>query len=173
MGRKGWIIAAVGIVLIVGSIIALMSLTGQARYRNMQGPVGVIKGPLPQNGFLGVGFATPHATGPAKIAEVIVGTGAAEAGLREGDEIVLINGVADPSAAVVQRMTVTTKPGDMFPFRIRRDGQEQDVSVRLISFQRMLELGEAERRNRQSSPQSATGPTTTQMQTTMPAAAAP
>ena len=47
MGRKGWLIALVGIVLIVGSAIALVALTGRMGYRNMQGPVAVGKGPVP------------------------------------------------------------------------------------------------------------------------------
>jgi S1-C subfamily serine protease len=160
MGRKGWIIAAAGIVLIVSSIIAVMALTGRGGWRNMQGPVGIVKGPMPKNGFLGVGFDM-HADGAAKITEVIPGSGAAEAGLREGDEIIQVQDVADPSATVVQRMTVTTKPGDMFPFRIRRDGEEKDVSVRLISFEEMIELTAAQHR-KPASRQTTTAPASIQ-----------
>ena len=53
-------------VLIVGSLVALDLLTSDGGYRNMTGPVAVIQGPVPQNGFLGVGF-TEDTKGPATI----------------------------------------------------------------------------------------------------------
>jgi S1-C subfamily serine protease len=144
MGRKGWLIAVVAVLLIVGSIVALTMLTGQAAYRNMQGPVAIVSGPAPSNGFLGVGF-TSDALGPATISHVVAGSGAAEAGLKEGDVIVAVGDVKDPTSLAVQRATVNTKPGDQLALRIRHgDGAEKDVSVRLISLQEMMTLTTAE-----------------------------
>ena len=164
MGRKGWIIAAVAGVLIVGSLVALRVITGQAGYRNMQGPAAIVKGPAPKNGFLGLGF-TADTTGPATITHVIAGSGAAEAGLTEGDVIVAVGDLKDPTSVAVQRATANTRPGDRLAMRIRaKDGAERDVSVRLISIGDMLALGAAEAQDAQ-----ARGATTTINPTTVPA----
>jgi len=146
MGRKGWLIAALAVVLIVGSIVALAMLTGQSGYRNMQGPIGIVSGPVPANGFLGVGF-TSDAIGPATISHVVAGSGAAEAGLKQGDVIVAVGDAKNPNSLAVQRATMNTKPGDHVALRIQHgDGEEKDVSVRLISMQEMMELAAAESR---------------------------
>ena len=171
MGRKGWLIALVAVVLIVGSILALVMLTGQAGYRNMTGPVGIIQGPVPKNGFLGVGF-TSDAIGPATISHVVAKSGAAETGLQVGDVIVAVGDVKDPNSTAVQRATINTKPGDQLALRIKHtDGEEKDVSVRLISIEEMMTLGAAEAqeardRARAAATMGTTLPTTT---TTLPA----
>jgi S1-C subfamily serine protease len=139
MNRPGWIIAAVAGLLIVGSIVALMALTGQMEYRTMTGPIAVVQGPAPTNGFLGVGFASMSG-GPATIQNVMPGSGAAEAGLRSGDVIVAVGEVNDPDAAAVKRVTDKTRPGDVLRLRVRRVDQELEVSVRLISVHEMLQL---------------------------------
>jgi S1-C subfamily serine protease len=149
MGRKGWIIAAVAAVLIVGSVVALMMLTGQGEYRNVQGPIGIIKGPVPQNGFLGIGF-TSDAVGPATVSHVVAGSGAAQAGVEVGDVIIAAKDVKDPNSTQVQRLTTSTKPGETFAMRIRRGAEEKDVSVRLISITEMLQLSAAERKATQT-----------------------
>ena len=170
MGRRGWIIAGIAALLIVGSIIALMALTGEFGYRTMTGPVAIIQGPLPTNGFLGVGF-TSDAIGPATISHVVAGSGAAEAGLTVGDVIVAVGDVKDPNSVAVQRATVNTKPGEELALRIRHsDGKEADVSVRLISMQDMMLLGAAEAQDaRERARAAATMSTTATTATTMPA----
>src|SRR5688500_952177 len=102
-----------------------MSLTGEAEFKPMMGPVAIVKGPIPKNGFLGVGFAS-MATGPATVANVMPGSGAAEAGVQVGDVIVAVGDVNDPDAAAVKRITESSKPGDILPMRIRRGEQELD-----------------------------------------------
>ena len=165
MGRNGWIIAAVAVVLILGSLAALTMMTGQASYTNMQGTAAVIKGPTPKNGFLGVGF-TSDATGPATVTHVVAGSGAAEAGMRTGDVIIAVGDRKDPSSVAVQAATVNTTPGQSMALRIRHEnGEEKDVSVRLISMGEMMRLATIER---QSGGASAAAPTSPAATTTAP-----
>jgi S1-C subfamily serine protease len=144
MGRTGWIIAAVAGVLIVGSIVALMLLSGEAEYRTMTGPVAIVQGPVPRHGLLGVGFGSMK-DGPATVESVMPGSGAAEAGLQAGDVIVAVGDVNDPDAAAVKRLTEQTMPGDVLTLRIRRGDELRELSVRLISFEEFVSLDVAGR----------------------------
>jgi S1-C subfamily serine protease len=139
MGRKGWIIAGVAAILIVGSLVALTVLTGQWGYKTMTGPVAIIQGPVPRHGILGVEYAATG-SGAATIKNVMPGSGAAEAGLRAGDVIVAVDGTDVRDSATVKRIIEKTKPGDVLALRIRRGDEERDVSVGLISFEQFVEL---------------------------------
>ena len=144
MGRKGWIVAAVAAILIVGSVVALMLLTGEAGYRTMTGPIAIVQGPVPRHGMLGLEYAATG-DGAATIKNVMPGSGAAEAGLRAGDVIIVVGGTDVRDSATVKRIVEKTKPGDTLSMRIRRGDEERDVSVRLISFERFVELDVASR----------------------------
>jgi S1-C subfamily serine protease len=171
MGRNGWIIAAVAVVLILGSLAALTMLTGQASYQNMQGTTAVIKGPTPKNGFLGVGF-TSDASGPATITHVVASSGAAEAGLQPGDVIIAVGDRKDPSSVAVQAATVNTTPGQTIALRIRHEnGEEKDVSVRLISMEELLRLATIERQAGSALAAAAAAPTTRAATAPVPAPA--
>ena len=166
MTRKGWIIAGVALVLIVASLVVLDLLTSDGGWRTMQGPVAVIQGPVPTNGFLGVEFKSDGG-GAAEIASVVAGSGAAEAGLQADDLIVAVGGVSDPDAAAVKRATQSSKPGDLLAMRVRRGTGERDVAVRLISFEQFAELRLA--RSGDKPVAAAAAATTTTTTTTTPA----
>jgi S1-C subfamily serine protease len=154
MGRKGWILVAVAVVLIVGSLVALAVLTGQMGYRNMTGPVAIVQGELPENGFLGVGFANDGAA-PLTIGHVLPGSGAAEAGLLPGDVIAAAGDGRNPDSRALQRMTSKMKPGDTLTVSVQRGGSLIDFEVRLISAEEMLVL-----RSNEESRKAATMPAT-------------
>ena len=66
------------------------------------------------------------------ISGVSDGTGAAEAGLREGDMITKVDGKVVESSAELNNIRDTKKPGDYLEFSIVRDGEVMKVKVRLI-----------------------------------------
>ncbi|WP_106398321.1 S1C family serine protease [Actinocorallia populi] len=75
-----------------------------------------------------------NATGePGGVAIVSVGEGgaAAEAGLREGDVIVEIAGRATPTTTALAEVLADLKVGQTVPVKVRRDGREQTVQVKL------------------------------------------
>ena len=75
-------------------------------------------------------------TGPgAKVAEVTPDSGAAQAGIRDGDVITAINGsvIADPTELIVSIRS--NAPGDTVELTVLRDGRTQDVSVTLTAAQ--------------------------------------
>ena len=77
-------------------------------------------------------FGFGIARGPSAswlVSEVTPGSNAEAAGLRQGDEIVQVNGET-PSPAQYRWMR-SRVPGDSMPLRIRRDSQEQDVTLKL------------------------------------------
>ena len=93
-------------------------------------------------GYLGVGLVsvTPSvaamagvtATAGALVVQGSPGTPAAQAGLRQGDVIVGIGGVAVRDQGDLQEaLTNRFKPGDQVGLQINRDGAEQTVTVTL------------------------------------------
>jgi putative serine protease PepD len=69
----------------------------------------------------------------AKVAEVTPGSGAAEAGIRDGDVITAINGdvIAEPTELIVSIRS--NAPGDSVELTLLRDGRTQDVTVTLTA----------------------------------------
>lgn len=65
------------------------------------------------------------------IAGVQEGSGAAEAGLKEGDMILEADGTKVSSTSEVNAVRDKKKPGDTMTFKILRDGATQDVNVKL------------------------------------------
>ena len=69
----------------------------------------------------------------AKVAEVTPGSGAAEAGIQDGDVITAINGdvIAEPTELIVSIRS--NAPGDTVDLTVLRDGRTQDISVTLAA----------------------------------------
>ncbi len=65
------------------------------------------------------------------VASVVDGTGAAEAGLREGDMISKVDGQAVKTSEELNTIRDSKKPGDTLTFTIMRDGELMDVTVKL------------------------------------------
>ncbi len=65
------------------------------------------------------------------IASVSEGSGAAEAGLKEGDLIVEVDGQKLKSTEELNKLRDQKKPGEYLNFKISRDGETIDVQVRL------------------------------------------
>lgn len=69
----------------------------------------------------------------ARVAEVTPGSGAAEAGIQDGDVITAINGdvIAEPTELIVSIRS--NAPGDTVELTVLRDGRTQDVAVTLAA----------------------------------------
>ncbi len=65
------------------------------------------------------------------ISGVTDGTGAAEAGLKEGDMISRVEDKPVKTSAELNEIRDTKKPGDTLKFKIMRDGEMLDISVKL------------------------------------------
>ena len=79
-----------------------------------------------------LGFSMTRGPGSSLlVSEVTPGSNAEAAGLRQGDMIVQVNG--ENTSQAQYRWMRSRAPGDTLPLRIRRDSQEQDVSVKLGS----------------------------------------
>jgi hypothetical protein len=81
-----------------------------------------------QNGGIGAGLQrTPE--GYARISGVAPGGPAAGAGLKEGDVITQIDGIAQTSAAPAQALRTSGKVGAPVRLTVRSGGQEREVTV--------------------------------------------
>jgi putative serine protease PepD len=67
----------------------------------------------------------------AFVAEVTPGTGAAEAGIEDGDVIVAIDGESIDTSTDVANAVRDHEPGDQVELRIERDGEEQTITATL------------------------------------------
>ena len=69
----------------------------------------------------------------ARVAEVTAGSGAAEAGIQDGDVITAINGdvIAEPTELIVSIRS--NAPGDSVDLTVLRDGRTQDFTVTLTA----------------------------------------
>lgn len=93
--------------------------------------IGVVAAPrrsIPiQPGVLGVSLRDTE-SGPS-VTQVLEGTAAAAAGLKTGDIILLVDGVAAEKAADVVRAIRGHRPGEKIILRIRRSEEEQDIEA--------------------------------------------
>ena len=80
-------------------------------------------------GFAGLVLAEEPDDGGVRIMEVLPGSAADEAGLRESDIITAVDGDAVETVGAVRTAIVRKEPGDRIRFSVRRDGQEQDIAV--------------------------------------------
>ncbi len=70
-------------------------------------------------------------SGGVAVVSVAEGGAAADAGLREGDVIVEVAGRATPTTTALAEVLANLKVGQTVPVKIRRDGKEQTVQVKL------------------------------------------
>lgn len=133
---------------LVGVNTAIMSRTGGFQGIGFAIPVDVVESTVQQlietgevqRGFLGVLFepiahtlarALDVSLNAAQISNVEEGSPAHRAGLREGDIIVGVDGVALPSAAALRNIIGLRSPGDRVELQIVRGEREQTITVEL------------------------------------------
>ena len=78
-----------------------------------------------------VGIGISQTTYGLFISSVQEGSGAADAGLKEGDLIIEVDGTKVSSSTEINELRDKKKPGDKMTFKILRDGVTQDVEVTL------------------------------------------
>lgn len=66
------------------------------------------------------------------ISSVQEGSGAEEAGLKEADMIIEVDGTKVSSTSEINEIRDKKKPGDTLRFKIMRDGETQEIDVKLI-----------------------------------------
>ena len=88
----------------------------------------IMDGGRVRRGFLGVSIEDVADAG-AQIREITAGSPAAAAGLQEGDTILKINGQPVQSGATLRNHIAQITPGASVTLRIRRDGQEQEITA--------------------------------------------
>jgi S1-C subfamily serine protease len=94
---------------------------------------------------IGVQVQSGEARDAARVTEVSPGGAAQAAGLREGDEILAVDGRelgagGDPAAALVA-ITRELEPEKAVKLRVRRDGRNQEIEVRPRPAPRTMVLG--------------------------------
>ena len=122
---------------VIGVVSQIASETGGnvgIGYAVPSDTVRSVVGDLLRNGeikraYLGVRLA--ENAGEVRLAEVIDGEPADDAGLRAADVVLEVDGKAVSSAADVQGAVASHKPGDEIELTIRRGGDERTVTVKL------------------------------------------
>jgi len=70
------------------------------------------------------------------ITRVLTGLPAEQAGLKEGDVVLQVNGSATATPSVIREVIQSKNPGDDLRLRIFRDGKEQDLAIKLAAYDR-------------------------------------
>jgi hypothetical protein len=83
--------------------------------------------PPEPRGFLGIELADRD--GAVSVSKILAKGPAAEAGLREGDQISQVGGKDVKTSSDVQRLTAKLLPGQAVRFTVRRGGETMDVAV--------------------------------------------
>jgi type II secretory pathway component PulC len=73
-------------------------------------------------------------TNTLTITRVGPGLPAERAGLQPNDQIILIDGVSNPSSDTLSQALARKNPGDTLTLRVRRDGSERDVTITLDAY---------------------------------------
>lgn len=85
---------------------------------------------LKSTGFIGVELDQASKDGPLTITKVVAGTPAEEAGLKEGDELVSLNGIPFNKESK-EAMKEVKKPGQEVTCTIQRDGAKKKIKMTL------------------------------------------
>ena len=94
-----------------------------------------------QTGYLGVS-AEPDPSGRLVISEIGPDSPAARAGLQKADRLLAADGKPVGSAEELRAFVQAKSPGDALMISIERDGAKRDITARLESASRPLQLGE-------------------------------
>jgi hypothetical protein len=119
-----------------GRMLALGSVDGAIRLWGGRGiPAPKVEAPRPgAAGFLGIGGDTAEGEeGGVTITNVIAGTAAERAGLKEGDKIIRIGTSATDSFETLRTVVSSLREGDEVEVVFRRNGAENKVKLKLGS----------------------------------------
>jgi S1-C subfamily serine protease len=141
-----WIGVAVLSLSTIAAVVKSLG-SGTGGYENMRGPVAIVRGDPPKHGFLGVEF-NRSSTHHLVIKDVLPGSGAADAGVRAGDEVAAIGTVKEPNYEDAHRVLADSKPGDLLPLTVRRGSEELHLQIKLIDFATSVSLSQADARSR-------------------------
>jgi len=83
-----------------------------------------------QHALLGVGVKTA-ASGGVAVTDVQAGSGAANGGVKTGDVVTAVNGVAVTSAQQLRSIVASHQPGDSLSLEVRRSGSTTTLHVTL------------------------------------------
>jgi hypothetical protein len=119
---------AVGLTLLCVALMAVL-IAARIRHAHRTGMSGVVFVERSSSGKQPRVFGL----GPGQIMFAYPKSGAAEAGLRRGDEIVTIGGIPLTDRARLEQLDQRVVTGDTVVYRIRRDGIERDIPVRFLS----------------------------------------
>jgi putative serine protease PepD len=94
-------------------------------------------GRVTESGRAGLGVRVATITGGGvMVLDVTTGGAAAKAGLKQGDIIISLNGKPTPTAAALQAVLVTLKPGQQAQVVVRTpDGQQATKTITLGQLQ--------------------------------------
>ena len=81
--------------------------------------------------FLGIGSDLEHKGQGVKVSDVQPNTGAAAAGLKEGDIVLMVKERPISGLMELKSALTGTKPGETVPLRVRTNGGEKTISVTL------------------------------------------
>jgi S1-C subfamily serine protease len=84
-----------------------------------------------EKGYVGVRIRMDHDSGEVVIVEVVADGPADKAGLKAADVIIKINEVEAKDLETVIDTVMGLKPGDEATFKIKRDGKEESVKVKV------------------------------------------
>ena len=147
-----WIV--VSVVALVVIAIGIFIVIHNSQPQLVGGPVAIVRyGPPGQSeptkrGFLGLQFQ-PEQTAVLKVKQVTRGSGADQAGILAGDIVVAIEDQATRTTKDVFRVLEKTEPNSVVHVTIRRGDAEQEMNVRLISFEESILLYEQDNRDSQ------------------------
>jgi putative serine protease PepD len=90
----------------------------------------IIAGVEPQLALLGVSTGPPpNGASGAQVGEVVSGSAASRAGLRVGDIVVGVNGVATRGSGDLRAQVIDNPPGSSITLSILRDGEQLEISA--------------------------------------------
>ena len=83
------------------------------------------------SGYIGTALRKEEGTEKVAIAQTLEGGPASKAGLKKDDILVQVGGVAPADLRTAVDLVRQSKPGQDLVFRVKRDGKEMDVTVKL------------------------------------------
>jgi len=116
-----------------GTWLVANGATSRSRRRALAGMLSANTREIPVGGGVALGVTLTADAGKLEIGEISEGSGAADAGLEEGDVILSFDGKELKKRQALLKMLRDYKPGAMVKVRIRRGEEELDIEVELKS----------------------------------------